>query len=180
MKAVDIKGRMRDRLIADMIAFTSDGLKPLNTLCRAAAVSVGYDVSTVTVRLGHTVFCVGRYGSDVKQFEVLENPDILAPSDSLDEFVESFNPDVEYPGQTLDGKLMTGRKYWFAAPISIEGMLIARFNFNHRSIVEDPASERVRGLAKDYASVAGTIMNSHRLLKMHMRQTFEALEALDR
>ncbi|AUJ63898.1 hypothetical protein B9057_06040 [Aestuarium zhoushanense] len=179
MKAVDLKGRIRDRLIADMIAFTSDGLKPLNTLCRAAAMSLGYDVSTVTVRLGHTVFCVGRYGSDVKQFEVLENPTILAPSESLDEVVESFNPDVDFPGQTPDGRLLAGRKYWLAAPISIEGMLIARFNFNHHSTIDEPASERVKGIAKDYASVAGTIMNSHRLLKMHVRQTFEALEALD-
>lgn len=179
IKQVNLSDQMRERLVADLVAFTSEGLKPLNTLCRAAALSLGYDRVSVTVRLGTTVFFIGRYGVDVKQFDVVEGASVLAPSRDINDIVESFEPDKAYPAVHSKGHTLPDNAYWLAVPIEIDGMLIGRFNLADSRPRSEPASDLTKGIAKDFAAVAGTIVNGHRLLKQHVRQTFEALEALN-
>jgi hypothetical protein len=176
---VDVRAAARDKIVAELMAFSEKGLAPLNVLCRLAARTLGFNAAVITLRPQRDIRAIGRYGLQLPSFDITQTPDLYEMSMHTKGVIESLDYQKDLPIAAALSPVLGTMNYWYSVPIFVEDMLVARLNLFDQTKRNEPMNPAMRGVAEDFASMASMFLNTHRLLRGGLQESLKALDSMN-
>ncbi len=175
---VDLQSAARDKIVAELTAFSEKGLAPLNVMCRLAARTLGFNSAVITLRPQREIRAIGRYGIQLPSFDITQTPDLYEASMHGKEVIESLDFQKEFPTAAGLSPVLGKMNYWYSVPIFIEDMLVARLNLFDETKRDAPMNPAMRGITEDFAKMASLFLNTHRLVRGSLQEALKALDSM--